>query len=409
MEHWKSFVSCNLLAVFLLFGTDPARSDPALKTQVSLQLNASAQLLAGIQPSDPTLRLGTAQQAAWNSHSAEMRQAWAKVRDGQMAPMIAWREANLPRTCPVGKTLLYPFSGPDFFNAYWLFPECESYIMFGLEHVGEMPALETMGEREFARLLADVRGAMTNLFVRNYFVTDTMSRQLRTAQLRGVLPVIAVAMALSGVEVLSATPLTLAAAGGTTAAAGAEPQQKRHAKRKLVGITVEFRRSDSTRVQRLHYFSVDATDASLATQPEFLEHLRSLGQAPMLLKSASYLLHGTEFRRLRNVLLEVGTFLVQDDTGLPYPLLLKRGWQVEIYGRYERPIPPFEYAFQPALAKAFQTQKPESLPFLFGYRRNVDVDRSHLMIARRSPPQAAKPGAQMVQDAPANLPQQRGR
>jgi hypothetical protein len=162
-------------------------------------------------------------------------------------------------------------------------------------------------------------------------------------------------------------------------------------------------------VQRLHYFSVDATDASLATQPEFLEHLRSLGQAPMLLKSASYLLHGTEFRRLRNVLLEVGTFLVQDDTGLPYPLLLKRGWQVEIYGRYERPIPPFEYAFQPALAKAFQTQKPESLPFLFGYRRNVDVDRSHLMIARRSPPQAAKPGAQMVQDAPANLPQQRGR
>lgn len=408
MEHWKSFIGSALLAVFLLSGAESARSEPARQGQISPQLNATAQLLAGIEPTNAALRLGAAQKAAWNAHSAEMQQAWAKVRDGQMTPMMTWRDANLPRTCPVGKTLLYPFSGPDFFNAYWLFPDCESYIMFGLEHIGEMPAVESMGEREFARLLADVRGAMTNLFVRNYFVTDTMSRQLRTAQLRGVLPVIAVAMALSGAEVLSVTPLTLASAAGT-AAASAEIAQKHKAKRKLAGVTIEFRRTGATQVQRLQYFSVDATDVSLAAQPEFLEHLGKLGQAPMLLKSASYLLHGTEFRRLRNVLLDVATFLVQDDTGLPYPLLLKRGWQIQLYGRYELPIPPFEYAYQPSLAKAFQAQKPDSLPFLFGYRRKVDVDRSHLMVGQRNPPQAAKPGARMANEAPAKPQPQRGR
>lgn len=403
MRHWKSTIGSGIVALIFLIGPGSARSQAASDPNFRPQLNVTAQLLAGINPGPSALRLGPAQLAAWNAHSAEMQQAWAKVRDGQMTPMMIWRDANLPRACPVGKTLLYPFSGPDFFNAYWLFPECESYIMFGLEHIGEMPVVETMGEREFARLLADVRGAMTNLFVRNYFVTDTMSRQLRTAQLRGVLPVIAVAMALSGAEVLSVTPLTLA-----SVAASSGPAQKHKAKRKLAGVTIEFRRTGATRVQQLQYFSVDATDASLAAQPEFLEHLSKLGQAPMLLKSASYLLHGTEFRRLRNVLLDVATFLVQDDTGLPYPLLLKRGWQIQLYGRYELPIPPFEYAYQPSLAKAFQAQKPDSLPFLFGYRRKVDVDRSHLMVGQRKPPQAAAPGAQMVIEASSKPQPERG-
>ena len=57
----------------------------------------------------------------------------------------------LPPGCPVGKTLLYPFAGPDFFNAWWMFPECETFVLFGLEHIGEVPNVEGMNPRQQER------------------------------------------------------------------------------------------------------------------------------------------------------------------------------------------------------------------------------------------------------------------
>lgn len=364
------------------------------------RLSSAARLIAGLPPVHPA-HVDIARSKAWQTHSAAMHAKWTRIRDGQAAAMTAWRDARLPRACPVGRTLLYPFSGPDFFNAYQLFPQCETFVMFGLEHIGEMPAVGTMMEREFAQLLTDVRNSMINLFERNYFVTDTMSRQLRTERLRGVVPVLVVSMALSGVEVLRIVPLALT---NTVRVAGAEaaPQggasAKRRAQRRLAGVTIEFRKPGSSTVQRLHYFSLDATDAGLAGHPEFLEYLASLAPAAVLLKSASYLLHGVEFRKLRSVLMDAAVFLVQDDTGLPYPMLLKRGWQIELYGRYEKPIPPFEYAYQPDLARAYAARRPDPLPFLFGYRRNIDGDRAHLMVARLNA-QGARPYVSAKKDA----------
>lgn len=371
-------------AAFAQTARDAGMDDPS-------RLTSAARLMAGMAPTDPA-HADIARTKAWQAHSAEIQAKWAPVRDGQAAAITAWRDAKLPRTCPVGKTLLYPFSGPDFFNAWWLFPECETYVMFGLEHIGEMPAIGRMSERDLAQLFTDVRNSMLNIFERNYFVTGTMSKRLRTERLRGVVPVFAVSMALSGVEVLQVKPLTLTK---SAQAAAPEPAAKGKpaAKRRLAGVTIEFRKPGSPHVQRLHYFSFDATNVGIAAYPEILEYLGSFAPATMLLKSASYLLHGGEFSRLRSVLLDTAVYLVQDDTGLPYPMLVKRGWDVEIHGRYERPIPPFEYAYQPSLAKLYAARKPDPLPFLFGYRRNVDGDRAHLMIAQlgQRPPQPDVP------------------
>lgn len=385
-----SFFRAAVLAGCMVSATAYAQT-PRPADEAS-RLTSTARLLAGIPPSDPA-HAEIARTRAWQAHSAEIQSKWAPVRDGQAAAITAWRDARLPKTCPVGRTLLYPFSGPDFFNAWWLFPECETYVMFGLEHIGNLPAIEKLGERDLAQLFTDVRNSMLNILERNYFVTGTMSKQLRTERLRGVVPVLAVQMALTGVEVLRIEPLTLTKSART---AVPEPavKGKPAAKRRLAGVTVEFRRPGSRTVQRLHYFSFDATNAGIAAYPEILEYLGSFAPAAMLLKSASYLLHGGEFSRLRGVLLDTAVYLVQDDTGLPYPMLRKRGWEVEIYGRYERPIPPFEYAYQPALAKLYAERKPDPLPFLFGYRRNVDGDRAHLMIA-----QLGQRGARL--DAPA--------
>jgi hypothetical protein len=368
-----------LVSLFVAFAS-PAQAQ-ALRTDQDLGaqwlVNSTAKLLSGLSPMYPG-HITFSETDAWKEHSAHMKAAWARMNEKQVSTMTAWRDGAVSRTCPAGKTLLYPFSGPDFFNAYWLFPDCETYVMFGLEHIGEVPDLERMNEVQFARMLADVRSATTDFFSRNYFITENMSRQLRTAQLRGVIPLFMIPMALSGVDILRIRPFEFPATMRTVSVAPGRPM------RNLKGITIEFRSPGSPVTRRVNYFTVDVTDKGLAHYPEFMTYIRSLGTTTTFIKSASYLLHSNEFRQIRTALLDQSGFIVQDDSGLPYPMLEARGWKMNLHGRYGVPIPPFQGAFQPSLDKAYKVQNSAPLPFTFGYQfHDARDERSNVMVGQR--------------------------
>jgi hypothetical protein len=148
---------------------------------------------------------------------------------------------------------------------------------------------------------------------------------------------------------------------------------------------MEFRAPGSPVVRRLIYFSVDVSDSSMAKYPAFLAFLKTFKPTTTLLKSASYLLHSRQFGKLRSTLLDVSQFLVQDDSGLPYKMLLSRGWQFRLHGTYAVPIPPFEGAFQPALEAAYRKQHPGPLPFDFGYHYHDKRDvRANMMVGHKT-------------------------
>jgi hypothetical protein len=235
-----------------------------------------------------------------------------------------------------------------------------------------------MSEANFARMLADVRTATTDFFSRNYFITENMSRQLRTAQLRGVIPLFMIPMALSGVDILRIRPFEFQQVMRTVALPKGRPM------RQLKGITIEFRTPGSPVTRRINYFTVDVTDKGLAFYPEFLAYIRSLGPTTTFIKSASYLLHSNGFRQMRSALLDVSGFLVQDDSGIPYPMLEARGWKMQLYGRYGVPIPPFQGAFQVSLDRAYKSQLSSPLPFTFGYQfHDYRDERSNVMVGQR--------------------------
>jgi hypothetical protein len=368
-------VVVSLLACFVAADAQSART---AETPADAKLNAAAKLISGL-PATHTSEYAFARTPAWREHSEFMRAAWARLNDRQVAAMTAWRKAELAQTCPAGRTLMYPFSGPDFFNANWLFPACETIVMFGLEHVGDVPNIAAMNERALLLLLADVRAAMTSFLERNYFITGSMAKQLRTSQLHGVLPVFMLSMALAGMEIVRIVPHELAPLPRADAAPAGKPM------RELRGVTIELRAPGSTATRRVHYFSVDATDRGLAHYPEFLAFVRHLAPTTTFIKSASYLLHGNKFDQMRGALLEISDVVVQDDSGLPYAMLDKHRWRVRLHGRYGRPIPPFGGAFQPGLDRAYHAQQPAPLPFTFGYQYHDFRDaRSNLIVARRA-------------------------
>lgn len=342
--------------------------------QARARFNTAAQLMAGL-PGTAHPFAGT---TVWKEHSDYMRASWSRLYGRQVAAMTTWRNAKLGQACPAGGTLMYPFSGPDFLNANWLFPGCETMVMFGLEHIGEVPAVETMSERALGQLTADVRVAMSSFLERNYFITDNMTRQLRTSHLRGVLPVFMLSMALSGMEIVRIAPYELAPLPREIPVEG-QPM------RQLKGVTIEYLAPGTPALQRVHYFTVDAADKGLAHYPEFVAYIRGLAPTTTFIKSASYLLHGNEFRQMRAALLDISAVIVQDDTGVPYSMLENRGWNVQLHGRYGRPIPPFGGAYQVELNRAYKAQPPALLPFTFGYQYHDFRDtRSNLIVAQRA-------------------------
>ena len=287
---------------------------PAAKPAVAAdaRATATAQIMAGIQPAagDPVIDklLST---DSWTQHKAAMQAQWKPVR-ARLDAIEKWRDKEVKVNNPAGRTLLYPFSGPDFLNAWALYPNHAKYIFLALENPGILPNLDKMGAKEFDAMLRDVRNAFAEIFQRNYFITSYMGKQLTTPHIKGTVPIMATMMALYGLKVAkieSVDPFP------ELTKAYEEPKAKRPGKI-LRGAKITFIDANNV-AHELSYFSLDATDKALVFYPDFLDWVGRNRPASALVKSASYLLHDNQFSKTRDMVLASADILVQDDTGVP--------------------------------------------------------------------------------------------
>lgn len=350
--------------------------------KIDRQATAVAQVLAGIAPApgDPDIDRIVATDA-WKEHQTAMQRAWSAVNARRVA-MARWRDAEIQLPPNARRTLLYPFSGPDFLNAQAMFPDQERYVFLSLERPGQMPPLAQLSPKQLDALFDDVRGALADIFQRNFFITDYMTKQLATPRLQGITPLVTTMMALSGHRIVGITQLdpypelTRAYAAPPSEFSGPRPR------RRMRAVRIEFVRDDRTSAQELVFFSVDASDKELRYYPEFANWVGQHKGAALFLKSASYLFHDQQFSQLRAAVLGAADIIVQDDTGVPYRLLREQGWQLKLYGTYAKPIPALRYGHQADLESLYQSQaNVPQLPFPFGYR--AQDGRSILFIATR--------------------------
>jgi hypothetical protein len=339
---------------------------------------ATAQILAGIVPNPPDPALQRLVETdAFKEHQQWMTHSWNQVR-GRIQSIEAWRGQEIKVAGAQKKNLLYPFSGPDFVNAYTFFPEHNRYVFFSLERPGALPDLESVTQAQFIKLLQDVRSAFRDIFERNYFITSYMTKQLTTPWIRGSVPVMATMMALMNRRIVRIEPLDLFPELNQTYDA---PEAKRP--RVLMrAVRMEFVQPGSAATQQLYYVSLDATDKALEFYPDFLHWVAQYKPATILLKSASYLLHDNQFSKTRAMLLDAADVVVQDDTGIPYRFISQNPWQVKLYGRYNRPIRPMTYGYQKDLETAYNSRTEQApLPFPFGYHWRGQ--QSGLIVAHR--------------------------
>ncbi len=339
---------------------------------------ATAQILAGISPNppDPALKR-LVDTDAFKEHQQWMTSRWNQVSH-RIQTMDAWRSQEIKLLGAQKKTLLYPFSGPDFLNAYTFFPDHARYVFFSLERPGTLPDLESVTLVQFAKMLQDVRSAFHDIFERNYFITSYMTKQLTTPWIRGTVPVMATMMALMNRRIIRIEPLDLFP---ELTRAYDVPDTKRPPVM-VRAVRVEFANPNAASTQYLYYVSLDATDRALDYYPEFLNWVGQYKPATLLLKSASYLLHDNQFSKTRTMLLDSADVVVQDDTGIPYRYISQEPWQVKLYGRYHKPVRPMKYGYQKDLEAAYISRPEQApLPFPFGYHWRGQ--QSGLIVAHR--------------------------
>jgi hypothetical protein len=283
-----------------------------------------------------------------------MNEAWWKKEDQQIRPIRAWTGANAMPYLRSTDTVYYMFSGPDFLYANTFFPSANTYILAGLEPVGQVPDLTQMPPEQLAAELASMRGSLGTMLRFQYFITKDMRAEFGRGTVSGTLPLLYVFLSRMGHTVVDMTRVSSPAEG----------------------VKITFKDPAHAKTQTLFYFKTDLSGSS-----GFLKWCAARGPGMSLLKAASYLMHGDSFAGVRNFLLQNSRVIIQDDSGIPLRAFPK-SWTVDCYGRYVRHQEMFGNYYQPDLEAVFANNPPSELGFAFGY--HWQKDRGILMMATRN-------------------------
>lgn len=329
--------------------------------------DATAKFLAGM-PISGTALASRANHVAWAEHSAEFDKAWSQLEQRQLAKIRAWAPQFLGESHESDDPMFYMFSGPDFLYANAFFPYASTYILCGIEPVGALPDINKIPPQALPFALANLRKTLESVLSWSFFITKNMKSDLNQTQLNGTLPVLYVFLARAGYTINSVEFVGLDRAGNFTMLGKGTP-----------GVKIAFSSEDG-HPQTLYYFSSDLSDSGVQANPGFMKFCEAQRRGLTLLKAASYLMHGGNFGRVRDFLLNRSSVILQDDSGIPYRFFDPNHWTLRHCGRYVGPIEIFKQHAQPNMAAAFARSMPAPLDFGFGYQ--WQANRSSLVIAR---------------------------
>jgi hypothetical protein len=362
-----------VFAVVLALPVVPARSAETATP------DDTARFLAGLPPAPGSPLAALAKDPGWAQHARFFDSIFAREDASTLSKVRAFSKEHLPQQ---HDTMLYMFSGPDFLYATSFFPSAKTYVLSGLEPVGDVPQLTSLPRGEVDASLRNMEGSLATILNLSFFITKNMKTQLTTGQVYGTLPILYVFLARTGKTVHEVSFVSLDKdivadeAGKRAGRATTQSAAK--------GVKIVFSDGNGPN-QTLYYFSTDLSDGGVKISG-FLEFCAKLGAADSFLKSASYLMHGGNFTRVRSFLVDHSATVLEDDSGIPLGYFDPKKWRLQPFGHYLPPLGIFPNTYQPRLAELFRDAAP--LDFGIGYRWRKN--ESNLLLATRPPPGAGE-------------------
>ena len=347
----------RILALLLILGVT------ALQAATFDSANDAARFLAGLSGPNNSGSSALRQTAAWQEHSQQVTALFDHFRATREQPINSWRRGALPGL--PGRTVFYPFGGPDYLFAHAFFPDAGTCILVGLEGADPLPSFAGLDEKNVGAMLANLRKSLSSDIQLSFFITKDMRVNLASTQLRGSLPLVLVFLARCGSFISSVDLVDLSPDGAIVSRSGSGGSAP--------GFRIQAGR------KTIYYFQEDLSNSGLGSSRRLLRFVSSQGSFTTLLKSASYLMHQGEFTAIRQFILDNSAAVISDPSGIPFRSFDSSSWKVHLYGSYNGPIDMFKTYSQPDLSRAYTSgQFPVSpLPFGVGYKQ------TSLFVARK--------------------------
>ena len=370
----RLFAAALFAVVFAVILVLPAV--PASSTETATP-DDTARFLAGLPPAPGSPLAALAKDPGWAQHARFSDSIFAREDASTLSKVRAFSKEYLPQQ---HDTMLYMFSGPDFLYATSFFPSAKTYVLSGLEPVGDVPQLTSLPRGAVDASLHNIEGSLATILNLSFFITKNMKTQLTTGQVYGTLPILYVFLARTGKTVHEVSFVSL----DKDIDAGEAGKRARRATTQSAAKGVKIVFSDGNGPnQTLYYFSTDLSDGGVKISG-FLEFCAKLGAADSFLKSASYLMHGGNFTKVRSFLVDHSATVLEDDSGIPVGYFDPKKWRLQPFGHYLPPLGIFPDTYQPRLAEMYGHAAP--LDFGIGYRWRKN--ESNLLLATRLPPGA---------------------
>jgi hypothetical protein len=348
----------------------------------------TARFLAGLPPAPDSPLAALTRSPLWEQHARYFNSIFNREDANTLSKVRAFSQAQLTER---HDTLLYMFSGPDFLYATSFFPHASTYVLSGLEPVGDVPQLTGLPRGSVDQALRNLESSLGSILNLSFFITHDMKTQLTGGQVYGTLPALYVFLARTGKTVHDVSFVSLDKDGNflapdDPAAKGAGRRSARDAAQSTAkGVKIVF--SDgSGPMQTLYYFSTNIADDGVGSSG-LLPFCAKLGVADSFLKSASYLMHGGGFNKIRSFILNHSATILQDDSGIPLAYFDVKKWRLQPFGHYLAPLSIFPNTFQPEMTELFGNGRAIPLDFGIGYQWRKN--ESNLLLAQRIGPLAA--------------------
>lgn len=302
----------------------------------------------------------------WIKYCENLASDWAEIDSTRLIAMQEWQETEISTKINDTLNLFYPFSGPDFLHAYLLFPNANNYLMLAQEHLGNIPDISKMKQKELEDYLNKFYFSIRDIFQRSYFITMRMTSDLYNDKIQGCLPVMLFFLVQTNHSIIDVKYEKLNSM--LTFDEFVTNPSGKFSSGESINI-IFYNNVDTTKLKNLRYFRCDISDDGLKNAATFKKYLSEQKNINTYTKSASYLMHNSYFSEIRKIVLDNSNTVLQDDTGVPYKYFCNDNWSQFLYGTYVKPIKDFgEYLKQDDLMKAYESKiNVYELPFSLGY------------------------------------------
>lgn len=312
----------------------------------------------------------------WTEFSDDINKDYSKIESRRLSKMSQWVDTSFIDKSIDTSLVFYPFSGPDFLHANFLYPNANEYILMALEDVGSIPNWKNFGPKKTENYLENVNRFLRDIYLRSYFITKHMKLDIKKEEkISGVISSLYWFLGKTGHKIIDVKYVSINPEGKIVDYTGVKDPK---------AIQFRFFRQGEFKTKKLTYLSCDISDKGLLTKnPEIYTFLNNMRWCNTFVKSASYLMHYKSFKMIREIVTKKSITLFQDDTGIPYKYMKDKDFSFQCFGKYVKPIKDFEHKndilYQKDLELLYKKGSVK-LPFSLGYHWRDANEQNQMLI-----------------------------